>query len=102
MACGLSPGLYSESGTVSREAWRQALVALIQPLGTLVAEELSTKTGEAVRLTWAELRAADVMSRARALGSMVTAGATLDSAAQAAGLEGLAAAPTAEVEPVAP
>ena len=86
-ACGLNPGLFSESGTVSREAWRQALVALIQPLGSLAAEEMSMKTGEEVAFGWSELRAADVMSRARAFKGMREAGASFDSASQAAGLD---------------
>ena len=92
-AHGLNPGLFSDSGTVSREAWRQFLHSLAAPLGQLVAEEISMKTGERVEFTWAELRASDIMSKARALSSMVTAGASLEAAAEAAGLEGLEAAP---------
>ena len=95
-ACGVNPGLFSNSGTVSREAWRQFLHSLAAPLGALVAEEISEKTGQEVRFTWAELRASDIMSKARALGSMVTAGASLESAAMAAGLSGLEAAPEPE------
>ena len=98
-AHGLSPGLFSDSGTVSREAWRQLLHGVLAPLGDMVAEEVSDKTGETVRFSWAELRASDIMSKARAFGSMVTAGASLETAAMAAGLEGLAAAPTPEPEP---
>ena len=101
-ACGVNPGLFSDSGTVSREAWRQFLHSLAAPLGQLVAEEISTKTGEEVRFTWAELRASDIMSKARALGSMVTAGASLETAAAAAGLEGLEAAPEPEPQPEPP
>ena len=95
-ACGISPGLWAESGTVAREAWRQTLHGVISPLGELVAAEISDKTGEPVRFSWAELRASDIMSRARAVGSMVTAGASLESAAMLAGLDGLDAAPMPE------
>ena len=98
-ACGISPGLFSESGTVSREAWRQCLHGVIAPLGQLAAEEISTKTGTEVRFTWAELRASDIMSKARAFQSLTGAGASLESAALAAGLEGLQAAPTPEPDP---
>ena len=41
------------------------------------------------------------MSRARAVGSLVTAGATLESAAEAAGLDNLRAAPGATPAPIA-
>ena len=95
-ACGISPGLFSESGTVSREAWRQTLHGVIAPLGQLAAEEISMKTGTEVRFTWSELRASDIMSKARAVQSLTGAGATLESAAAATGLEGLQEAP---VEP---
>lgn len=95
-AHGLNPGLFSDSGTVSREAWRQALHSLIAPLGDMVAEEVSAKTGETVRFTWSELRASDIMSKARAVQSLTGAGASLESAAMATGLEGLEAAPTGE------
>ena len=98
-AHGLSPGLFSDSGTVSREAWRQFLHGTIAPMGDLVAEEIADKTGETVRLTWSELRASDIMSKARAVQSLTGAGATLESAAMATGLEGLAAAPVPEPEP---
>ena len=95
-ACGISPGLFSDSGTVSREAWRQTLHGVIAPLGVLVSEEISAKTGTEVRFTWSELRASDIMSKARAFQSLTGAGATLESAAAAAGLEGLQAAPVQE------
>ena len=81
---------------MSREAWRQTLHGVIAPLGVLVSEEISAKTGVEVRFTWAELRASDIMSKARACQSLTGAGATLESAALAAGLEGLQAAPVQE------
>ena len=99
MACGVNPGLFSDSGTVSREAWRQVLHGLIAPLGELVASEVSAKLGRTVELSWAELRASDIMGRARALQSMTGAGATLESAAEHAGLGGLSAAPEPAPQP---
>ena len=99
MACGISPGLFAESGTVAREAWRQLLHGVIAPLGDMVADEISTKVGRPVRLTWAELRASDIQGRARALQSMTGAGATLESAADHAGLSGLQTAPEPDAAP---
>ena len=98
---GVNPGLFSASATVAREAWRQVLHGVVAPLGRLAAEELSLKLGVAVAFTWSELRAADIMSRARAVGSLVTAVATLESAAEAAGLDNLRAAPGAAPAPIA-
>ena len=42
-ACGVSPSLFSETGTAAREAWRQLLFGVIQPLGKLIESELSEK-----------------------------------------------------------
>ena len=42
-ACGVSPSLFSATGTAAREAWRQLLFGVIQPLGKLIESELSEK-----------------------------------------------------------
>lgn len=87
-ACGFPAALFSAAdGTASREAWRQVLHGVLSPLGTLVAEEVSAKTGVTVQLTWSEIRASDITGRSRAFASLVEAGASFDSAAVVAGLE---------------
>ena len=87
-AVGFPAALFSAAdGTASREAWRQVLHGVLSPLGTLVAEEVSNKTGVAVELTWSEIRASDITGRSRAFASLVEAGASFDSAAATAGLE---------------
>ena len=87
-AVGLPSSLFSSAdGTAAREGWRQFLFSIISPLGQLVSEEISLKTGVPVELVWSELRASDITGRARAFGSLVQAGASFGSAASVAGLE---------------
>ena len=69
-----------------REAWRLALFSLIAPLGALVQSELRAKLDPSISLTWTELRASDLAGRARAFGTMVKAGKSLEESAQLAGL----------------
>ena len=99
-AVGFPAALFSPSdGSASREAWRQVMFGVISPLGELVAEEITDKTGVAIELTWAELRASDITGRSRAFASLVEAGASFDSAATTAGLE-LTAGPSPNPETV--
>ena len=70
-----------------RESWRQLLHATIAPLGRLVETELRDKLdAPALTLEWSELRASDIAGRARAFGSMVTAGMDVEKAAALSGL----------------
>ena len=86
-ACGVSSSLWDTSdGTSKRESYRQVLFGLIAPLGRQAAEELTTKLEVPVSLDWSELRAADVVGRARAFQSMTTAGMDPAKAAALAGL----------------
>lgn len=102
-ACGVPIPLASAeaSDTGQREAWRRYLVATVQPVGEMVAAEITSKTGRPSEMSWEELRGNDIVSRARAFKGLVESGATFDSAAAAAGLdltEGETPAP--EPEPV--
>ena len=98
-ACGFPAALFSAAdGTASREAWRQVLHGVLAPLGTLVAEEVSTTTGVAVELTWSEIRASDITGRSRAFASLIEAGASFESTALVEGLE-LTAGPAPESNP---
>ncbi len=87
-ACGISPALFSSTAAASaREAYRQFLFSVISPLGKIVSAELSKKLETQVILTWGELRAADIMARARSYGSLITAQMDPVRAAQLTGLD---------------
>ena len=68
-------------GSGRREAYRQFLFSTLQPLGRVVAAELSAKLDAEVVIDWTELRAADIASRARAFQSLVNGGMALPEAA---------------------
>ena len=89
-ACGISPLIFAASqGTAAREGLRQTLFTTIAPLGKLIETELRHKLDDdTIRLTWDELRAADITGRARAFQSLVGAGMDVD---RAMGLSGLLA-----------
>ena len=73
-------------GTAAREAWRRFLHATIDPLGRLVAEELSEKFEFPVSLNFDSLMASDISGRARAFQSLVGGGMDLTKAAALSGL----------------
>ena len=58
--------LTGADGAALREAYRRMLFGTIQPLGAIVAHELSDKLEAEITLSWDELRAADRASGARA------------------------------------
>ena len=87
MACGLSADLFLPGdGSGKRESYRQALFSVLLPLRRLVAAELSYKLGVDVRFDWAEMKATDIASRARALQSLVGSGMPLEKAMAISGL----------------
>ena len=73
-------------GTAAREAWRRFLHATIDPLGKLVAEELTEKFEFPVSLSFDSLMASDISGRARAFQSMVSGGMDVTKAAALSGL----------------
>ena len=73
-------------GTAAREAWRRFLHATVDPLGRLVAEELSRKFEFPVSLNFDSLMASDISGRARAFQSMVGGGMDIEKAAALSGL----------------
>ena len=96
-ACGFNPGLFTTgSADALQNSWRLALFGVIAPLGRKVVAQLNAKLGDGISLEWEELRSSDVQGRARSLGALVDAGATLESAAAEAGFRNLVAAPTPE------
>lgn len=87
-ACGLSPSLFMDGdGTGKRESWRQALFAVIQPLGRIVETEMRIKLDAPnLKISWSELRASDLQARARSFQSMVQAGMDIEKAVRLSGL----------------
>ena len=86
-AIGLSPALFAAGNSGgAREAWRQCLHGLIQPLGQLVQSELRDKLDPGISLSFNALMASDLTGRARAFQSMVGAGMDASKAAALSGL----------------
>ena len=65
--------LKGADGSALREAYRRMLFGTIQPLGAIVAQELSEKLETPITLAWDELRAADRASGARAYKALIEA-----------------------------
>ena len=86
-ACGVPVTVLGNSTDAgSREGLRQFLHMTVEPVARDVARVLSRKFGQELSFNFDKLFASDLMSRARALGSMTTAGMDIDTAADKAGL----------------
>ena len=86
-ACGLPAGLVSASSpAAAREAYRQYVAASVVPRSRGILAEIEDKlelTG--LDMSFAELNAADVTSKARGAASLVSAGMAIDEALEAGG-----------------
>ena len=89
-AAGVPPSLWSETGTAgaSRESYRQFILSTISPLARIILPELKIKLG-VIRLSLADLMAADTAGRSRAVASLVQSGVPLSLAMTLCGWEGL-------------
>ena len=78
--CGIPPalGIGVTDGTAMREAYRQFLHLTVKPLGRIVEATFSDVLGSPVSLTFDDLSAADVQSRARAWRALVGREAKMD------------------------
>lgn len=88
-ACGVPPALAEPGadGTASREAYRRFLHVGLAPLARIIAREVARRLDvPGAALTFGELAAADVATRARALASFVKAGLTIEEARQVVGV----------------
>lgn len=86
-AAGVPTSLLGQSdGTLAREQYRQFLAVTLQPVAKEVARVLSESLAIEVELTFDELAAADIASKARAFGALVNAGMSVDDAKRTAGL----------------
>ena len=89
-ACGVPVDLLVKSdGATLRESWRRFVHSTIQPLGKLVAAELSAKLEAEVRFDFSGLHASDVAGRARAFGILVGNGVAAADAMKVSGLDEL-------------
>lgn len=70
-----------------REAWRQFLHGTIAQVGEIIQEELREKLDNRIRIDFERLFASDVQGRARAFGSLVSAGMPMAQAAMYTGFE---------------
>lgn len=88
-ACGVPPsrGIPNIDGTAQRESWRRFLHSSVVPMGLLVAAELSAALGAEVGLGFDRLMASDLSGRARAIGSLVKGGMSIDEALEVAGFD---------------
>ena len=89
-AIGVPPLLWEGGdGASMRESYRQLLVTAIEPIGNMMERELCEKLGFEVKITFGQLAAADIASRARAYSSLLQADSDFDKE-QAKKLTGLA------------
>ena len=89
-ACGIPVALVSAAsdGTSQRESLRRFLHGTIAPLARAMSHELAVKLdAPTLRLSFAQLFAADVAGRARAYAQLVGTGMAADEAVQVAGLD---------------
>ena len=73
-------------GTGQRVGWSRFVGSTMGPLGRLVSHELRLKLDPLAALDFRQLNAADVVSRARAIGSLVKAQVPVDEARKVVGL----------------
>ena len=73
-------------GTATREAFRRFVLTTIQPLASMLAEELSLKLDASVAFSFDSLRSSDLQGIARAIKALVDSGKSLDEAMALAGL----------------
>lgn len=73
-------------GTGSREAWRRMIASVVEPMGAMLAAEVSAKLEREVSVSFEALVAGDIAARARAYGVMVGAGMEPGRAESLAGL----------------
>ena len=87
-ACGLPPNLMESNLEPGRDAWRRYVQTTAQPVADGIAEELSRVLEEEIIISLAPARTSDELaSRARAAGSLASAGVPLDQALQLAGFD---------------
>ena len=85
-ACGIPPSLATANsdGTAQREGYRRFVATSVRPKALEIAAELSEKLERPISFNFDELRADDLVGRARVVKSLTDAGFSVKDAAQAA------------------
>ena len=85
-ACGVPTEIVERSdGAAMREGWRRFLWGTLLPLGKVFESEC-TRKGLDITLNWDDIGASDIAGRARAFGSLVKGGMSLEDAVAVTGL----------------
>ena len=65
-AMGIPPTLFTSQGTALRESYRNFFTGTVEPLGALIAAELSEKLGQSIEFFFPEIIKSDISARSRA------------------------------------
>ena len=65
-AMGIPPTLFTSQGTALRESYRNFFTGTVEPLGALIAAELSEKLGQTIEFFFPEIIKSDISARSRA------------------------------------
>ena len=84
--CGVPPSLATSNsdGSAQKESFRRFVASSVRPKALEIASQLSEKLERPISFNFDELRADDIVGRARVVKSLVDAGFTVKNAAQAA------------------
>ena len=69
-ALGVPPSLYTSQGAALRESYRHLFGSLLEPLGQLIAAELSEKLEEEITIKWPERLKSDISALSRGFSSL--------------------------------
>ena len=85
-ACGVPPSLATANsdGTAQREGYRRFVATSVRPKAFEIAAELSEKLEREITFNFDELRADDLVGRARVVKSLTDSGFSIEDAAKAA------------------
>ena len=72
-AMGIPPSLYTSEGSALRESYRHFFTNTVEPLGKLIAEELTEKLETDVNIEFPALVKSDISARSRAYATLVKA-----------------------------
>ena len=96
-ALGVPPSLYTSQGAALRESYRHLFGSLLEPLGQLIAAELSEKLEEDITIKWPERLRSDISALSRGFSSLSKDGYAVEQLHEMLGFPGDA---PAEPEPV--
>ena len=73
-AMGIPPSLFTSEGSALRESYRHFFTNTVEPLGRLIAEELSDKLEQDISFMFPEVFKSDISARSRAYSTLVQSG----------------------------